>query len=163
MSDRAKTALITTAFVVVSLAAIFFGVRNVFHSRETNSWPFVPGRVVSSEVVQTRCGGKNAFEPRVQYEYEINEAIYRSNRISFDASCYGNREAASRATKELWVGVKVAVYYSPDDPSRSVLVAGAGEATGWIVAGFGVVFLVIGIGYSALSSRRRTPEKLAGS
>jgi Protein of unknown function (DUF3592) len=90
------------------------------------SWPTTTGRIETASVGSFHSwhyGGSDNYELHVEYSYTVAGHSYRSARISAGGRpAYKSFEEASADLARQYVpGRPVQVYYSPDDPQRSIL------------------------------------------
>ena len=105
----------------------------------SSNWPKVEGTILESKVTFTTRTERreydtsrrdqdeyktiDTFYPTVTYEYELKGRKYEGTRIiSCDSGMTSDK--ASSETKKFPAGAKTTVYYTPKDPSWSVLVPG---------------------------------------
>ncbi len=87
---------------------------------KTKSWPVVEGKIVSSKLE-----GDKYFIPRILYEFTVNDADYKSNRIDYTNSLgEGNKIACESLVATYSKGKLVKVHYNPKNPRLSVLEPG---------------------------------------
>ncbi len=98
--------------------------------RQVQQWPQVTGRVERAEVVisgdpeDSRVPGQR-YEPLVSYRYHVDGDPYQAERLAVHRWIYRRRENAREylATRDIYRGATVPVYYNPGDPAEAVLVA----------------------------------------
>ena len=93
------------------------------------TWPTVDG-VVTDSFADTY----QKFDPdgdyimyyfaRVRFDYSVDGARYSSDNLDFRASMSTDFAAAKALTNQYPRGKKVAVYYNPSNPEKSVLIPG---------------------------------------
>ena len=117
----------TIAVILVGLISIGIGVRDVLFARATQSWPQIDAEVTKVELVTNYnydsegMVDDNTHQVRIHYRFSLNGKEYSGKQLRD-----GTRGWAS--------GMKsIVVYYSPGDPSQSVLTRGYGKygSTGW--------------------------------
>ncbi len=120
-------------------------------------WPSVPGVVTGGELrtlisvqafVLSQGGLHPRAEPRIEYEYQTDGQIYRSDKVRLGTWSLSVRDAA-QVIKDYAPGAPVTVYYDPADPQHAVLDrTGGGEwggiLLGLISAAVGVMLLLAG-------------------
>jgi len=149
---------IVTLLGIVGVAILVFGFNDVRQALVSKSWHQVPGSVVSYSVEQSQTTDNDNrvhtyLYPHIVYRYQVNEVGYVGNRISF-----GDAGGNFSGNYSYSAGQKIAVYYSPDDPSQAVLQPGVIE-TPWWVLGTGVCFAGLGVP-SALSILARMLRRM---
>jgi hypothetical protein len=83
-----------------------------------------PGHVTQSSL-ESHPGSKGgrSYSPKITYTYQVAGKDYQNNRYRY-GELSGNDSSARRIIDAFPVGGVVNVYYSPNDPANSVLVAG---------------------------------------
>ena len=120
--------------LAVSIFLIFKGGGMNRRSAESTHWPSTEGRVLSAQVGTEKHysgpggGSSTCYKADVDYEYQVQSATYRSNKISYYGStCRGGGYGQKRA-QELVRGYlenrSVEVFYNPQKPERSCLQPG---------------------------------------
>ena len=105
-------------------------------------WAAVSGRIIKSRMVKSRgSNGETAWQPEVQYQYEVAGKSFSGARIAYHLSGGTTAGASAMTLNEYPVGQTVTVYYDPAAPARAALENGAGP-NNWI-------FLFIASGLSA--------------
>jgi hypothetical protein len=82
------------------------------------------------------------WDPGVVYQYEVDGAVYRSQRVSFRGH-QPSPDGARRISQRFKVGDRVTIWYDPVFHDQSVLIRGPGAANFLEVAG-GFLLVVIG-------------------
>ena len=114
-------------------------------SKQSESWPYTEGEVVSSHVKSRRdSDGDTSYSAAVRYEYEVNGTAYVSRTISFGRKLYFGRSSAADVVAMYPVGEKVIVYYDPNHPKIATLEPGISVGS-FIVLGVSAVCLVVGL------------------
>jgi hypothetical protein len=114
--------IIPLLFSVV--AAWMFGreILALRRSKQSESWPFTEGEVVSSHVKSRHdSDGDTSYSAAVRYEYVVDNATYVSRTISFGRKLYFGRFSAEEVVTAYPVGEKVTVYYDPNNPRSQPL------------------------------------------
>lgn len=116
-----------------------------FEVRIASRWPSVPGRVLSSKVVQRKAGGIGGDESdaelrnfaEVTYEYQVQGRKFSASRVSIgeDLGNFQVQETIAKYPK----GAKVTVFYNPTKPGEAVLEreppAGIFKFMFWLITG----------------------------
>ena len=129
------------------VAAWMFGseILALRRSKQSESWPFTEGEVVSSHVKSRHdSDGDTSYSAAVRYEYEVNGTTYVSRTISFGRKLYFGRASAEDVAAMYPVGEKVTVYYDPNNPKIATLEPGISVGS-FIVLGLSAVFLIVGL------------------
>ena len=135
-----------TFFGLLLLAGAGVTWRNVWFAYASRSWPTTPARI---DHLGLSRGGKYGDKYRLvaRYSYAVNGVTYESTRWRFGLSPGGDMHAVSLASAEI-KPVGPVVFYDPNRPCRSCLVAGIDETTlaiAIIASVVGVTALVAGI------------------
>lgn len=136
-------------FLLVGLAAAYFGHRNVKLAEQSIGWGSVMGKIITSDVVATQFD--NAENPVhqavVNYTYSVYGKEYKGSRISFgdgDISNLNEMEATATA-KRYPAGCAVRVYYNPDNANESILAYDRSDKIN-VLLRIGIICCVIGAG-----------------
>lgn len=153
---------------VVGLSLMLFGfawsgIFGLAHARVKHKakiaagWPSVPGEVLSTEIgvddnSSTGTDGTTWYKPVVNYSYTVKGAPYQGTRIRFGNPHYASQKKAEAALSPYRIGSAVAAKYNPDDPIDAVLETGNPNAIYFMLALFGIPFIVIGLVWELLKS-----------
>jgi len=149
--------------LIVSVAFVSFGYHAAFNlgkpildqATQTNGWPKVDGKILSSEVTtlpdsedlqreNPRDRGP-MYSATVLYEYTLDDRTIHSSSI-----WPGNGQASSSRAEQQGIvdrylpGQAVPVFYDPEHPESAVLEPGA-NWTSYILYVVGWIFLILGI------------------
>ncbi|XVJ58797.1 MAG: DUF3592 domain-containing protein [Tepidisphaera sp.] len=134
--------------VLVFGASYMFGVawRAANIQESTAEWPTCEGVIVDSRVEErTAVRGGNHHEPIVRYRYVVNGVDRLGSDTSFNPIRI-DRQSAYEFIAKYPVGQAVRVWYSPEDPTRSVLDASPAD---WSAAGLlGVILAFVTTGFA---------------
>ena len=123
MSGSSVMLIVMVLFGVFGLVMVMVNLLNIRKARASSSWPTVPGKVVFSEL-RIECRGEDSdrYQADIRYQYEIMGQSYESGRVAIGLRKeVGNRRTAEDIVGRYLAGTEVAVYYNPEDPSKSVL------------------------------------------
>lgn len=132
-----------------------------FEVRIASNWPAVPGRVVSSRVVQRRTGGIGGDQKheelrnfaQVTYEYAVQGKMQRGARVSIGEDL-GNFQVEETLAKYP-EGASVTVYYNPTKHHEAVLERdipeGAFKFMFWLIFGLIAAGLTLIFGVEQLT------------
>jgi hypothetical protein len=137
--------IVPLLFIIV--AAWMFGreILALRRSKQSESWPFTEGEVVSSNVKSRHdSDGDTSYSAAVRYEYEVNGTTYVSRTISFGRKLYFGRASAEDVAAMYPVGEKVTVYYDPNNHKIATLEPGI-SVSSFIVLGLSAVFFIVGL------------------
>ena len=141
-----------TQMLVIALLGAGLFVVGLLHFRKvkaSQSWPYTPGRILSTKVdiVTTRGNPDEAdttsYVPEVQYEYFVENQRYLGNRIAIGGKSHGSRKKAEEALQSFQVAASVWVFYDPAKPGQSVLEKKKSGGTMLMVLGGAIVVLAI--------------------
>ena len=104
---------------IIGLGLTLLGSVKLKKAAETNSWPVTIGTVISSDV-----GGVMKYYPFVSYTYNVDSAVYTSDRISNMNFNTKNRSVVEEVLKKYPLGSEIKVYYNNADPSIALLEPG---------------------------------------
>ncbi|WP_298861148.1 DUF3592 domain-containing protein [uncultured Gimesia sp.] len=117
------------SFIVIAPFLVMPTIRSFNQARQSASWPQTDAEITKSEVVKKDVRGKPSWNPNISYRYTVDGKDFTSSEVSwrsFNTPIYSHAEEV--ATKYP-VGSVHKAFYSPDDPSKSVLESG----TNWMV------------------------------
>lgn len=146
-----QTTLIGLLLLVVAVIAA----RTSWFAYASRSWPTAPARI---DHLGLSRGGKRGDQYRLfaRYSYAVNGMTCESTRWRFGLAPSGNMHAITLASTEI-KPVDPVVFYDPNKPSRSCLVAGLDETT------LAIAIIASVIGVTALVGGIRSTHLLAVS
>ena len=105
----------------------FFLYREIVHTQNrenaTLTWPTVPGEITASKVKKRHDSENGTVEyPHISYTYEVNGKKHHSSNIMAGGELGGMNVESTLARYPL--GLKVTVYYDPQNPKDAVLEPG---------------------------------------
>jgi hypothetical protein len=118
----------TAVFGLLLLAGAGIAWRNVWFAYTSRGWPTTPARI---DYLGLSRGGKRGDKYRLvaRYSYAVDGTTYESTRWRFGLAPGGDMHAVSLAASTEIKPVDPVVFYDPNNPSRSCLVAGVDETT----------------------------------
>ncbi len=143
-------------FVLLLIGAIFLiiGLVALKRARVSQSWPAIPGVVLSSTVVEHEStdsdgGSSVSYEPKVEYTYNVMGQTYTARRIAYGANSFDYRKAAEIAARYP-VGAQVNVHYNPDKVKDATLETSAAggklfPVLGGILGAAGLVTMIVSL------------------
>jgi hypothetical protein len=139
--------IIPILFSVIAAWMLGREILSLRRSKQSESWPFTEGEVISSQVKGRRDTEWSSFHSaEVRYQYMVDDtASYVSDTISFGSKLYLGRPSAEEVVAMYPVGAKVTVYYDPHKPQLATLETGISVGN-FIVLGLSAMFLLIGLG-----------------
>jgi hypothetical protein len=137
--------ILSFVFILLGAALLYFGIESLRTAGATTTWPTVQGRIASS-TVQSRNSSKGgkSYHAEIVYEYSVGDALYSANTVAIGEFSWGGRSHAQGLVKRYPAGSDVAVHYSPDNLTMSVLEAGI-SAKAFLLPGVGAVFICCGL------------------
>jgi len=127
----------------MGVGLIIGGIFMACRARQTLRWPAANGVVTESEIkhIYTKNGG-HRYKPIVRYKYEVNNSSFSGDRLRLFSGTYLFPE---KVLEEYPKGIRVTVYYDPNDATKSVLLPGIGGSLGAIGGMFvgGIALIVI--------------------
>jgi hypothetical protein len=141
--------MIATALFGICLGALllWLGWRNRKKVQASMEWPYVPGRIISASVREDRTQGDQetadttSYYPVVEYEYIVEQQLYRGNRLSFVDKGQSSRQKALAQVQVFQPGSPVWVFYNPAKPIDCVLERTAHSNNFVLILG-GIIFLI---------------------
>lgn len=145
--------------VIISFAVLMlpFTVEPIVSGIKTNAWPTTTGKITISEMSGphlTKHGPE--YITTVQYDYQIGNAVYTNNKVSYKYLYAKNLDEAQSLLKKYPVYRHVLVRYNPDDISDTVLEAGVSFKT---FTGLGVCLIGIIVGAIILTKSLNEKNK----
>ncbi|MEZ4668748.1 MAG: DUF3592 domain-containing protein [Anaerolineae bacterium] len=119
--------LVGLPFLLVAMVLFVMALRGRRKAAVTRQWPSTNGRVISSDIEMRYSSGSNhsgySPYPVVVYEYEVAGKRFMNNKIG-SGTQVGGSLIAQPTVNRYPVGMKVPVYYNPENPIDSVLEPG---------------------------------------
>lgn len=129
--------IILGLFVAAGLLATLWGWLIIVKARKTQQWPSVDGQIEESFM-----DDKELF-PRVTYSYAIEDRPYKRS-MEFPGDVTPSQEFARSYLEKYPLGLRVTVYYNPDNPEVTTLEPGVGKGD-WLVLAIGLSMLILGV------------------
>lgn len=136
----------SSLFVIIGLAVFGFGVRQYMRAQDSNSWPYVMGKVIYSDVERRSDEDGTTYSAEVEYEFTVADRLLSGNLVKFGEVSTSSSSNARRVVNRYPEGSEVRVFYDPSDPYMSVLEPGVHAST-YFMPGFGLVFALFGSGF----------------
>jgi hypothetical protein len=143
-------------FGIITLFGLGFSGLHIYIWMKADSmktWPFVTGKIVSSDIVSYREGSieekvginrRTKFSAKVAYEYEFQGKTFKGDKISLFSKGH-HQDEAQGVGAQYPLGSAVEVYVNPAHPEEAILeIGGSTEARNLVIAG-GIIIL-IGLG-----------------
>ena len=146
-------------FFLAGWVLLFLGLRNVYLAHESRNWPKTEGTILSSTVRHDSTRKSGSFRAEVTYTYTAGSVSFTGDRISFGNFGTSGTGHANAIVARYPRNAKVIVYYSPRDPSLSVLETGISLGE-WLLPLGGLAFMVPA--YFLRPRRRQSQTTAAG-
>lgn len=131
--------------LLLLVGGVFFlwrGVQVIRLGLDQENWVEKTAVVTESEVTRTRSGERTNLNYDFQYEYVVDDEIYRSRRFSAAQLSPSEIEGV-----ELYsVGDEISIFYNPDNPEQAVVVLKRPSFFVYFGMLLGVIFLLMSIG-----------------
>jgi Protein of unknown function (DUF3592) len=148
------TPLFWVFFLLLGVAILTPGLRNLWYAKASQGWPTTDGIVIFAEeeatdqVIQDSKGRREKFTTHgapLAYQYEVNGMRYFSNVRHFGQFIGSSSQDWAEAILERYPsGRGVPVSYCPDDPDLAALEPGI-HSESYYLPGGGLAFLLFGI------------------
>ena len=132
-------AIILGLFVIAGFVAALWGWFIIVKARKTQRWPVVEGVVEQSAPTSEA----NDLLPHILFSYTVDAHTYQ-RMLEFPGGTNPSPELASGYVLKYPVGVKVSVYYNPDQPGQATLEPGLTRGD-WMIPVLGVAAMAFGI------------------
>lgn len=137
MKQRLKAMVFSLIVIAVGVGVAVAGNVMGGKNREIRSWPKVDGKLLKAETKRQTTADGPRVVPDIQYQYEVDGKPMQSSTFEFGVPNYEDRSEIAREINPFEKGATVTVYYNPDQPKESYLLAR--PRGGFIVlAGYGV-------------------------
>jgi hypothetical protein len=115
--------------LIVSLFLSIANIKLLCLAVTSKHWPLIQGVVVKSEYVETLDSEGKGHSAEIIYSYKIADEIFTSKKIAFFPSYWAiTKSMVYKVLNRYPIGKKVNVYYSPENPAKSVLEPGVNAA-----------------------------------
>jgi hypothetical protein len=128
-------------FFVIGSVLLFLGLRNVYLANESRHWLKTEGTILSSTVRHDSTRKSGNFRAEVTYAYTAEGASFTGDRVSFGSFGTSGVAHADAIVARYPKNSKVTVFYSPREPSLSVLETGISFGE-WLLPLGGLAFMV---------------------
>ena len=114
--------------VMTFCVLLIVAVKNIRQQNNSDNWPTVSGKIISSEAEKNDFLFSHIFPSRysahVVYEYQINDQTYTSDCISLTHFEPSGHQDVLDYLKDYPKGKQVVVYVNPDNSEKPVLEPG---------------------------------------
>jgi hypothetical protein len=121
---------------------------------KAEQWPSTEGKIIRSNVKTVRTGETNAFKADIEYRFMLDGKIYASTRLSYAESAESSESAARALTEKYPLNSTQKIFYSPRDPTQSLLDPGSGRHEYWLYL---IPLATFGAGFYLLRLSRQQP------
>lgn len=156
---------------LIGLGGVFLTSWYTYQGRLSESWPEVVGLITHSRIGSSNSAGgapgsdritsksDKDYSVKLRYTYQVAGQTFESTRLRFGSTKHDRRSDAEEEQRQFPARKKVAVYYNPEKPGRSVLVRGTGGNWGQLIGLsicmlFGIALLML-----AIRSTLKKPEE----
>jgi len=143
--DNLTTLLwILAPFVLAGVFLLYVGLRNSQRAHASSQWLRTEGKLLSSEITNSKLKNRITFYPLVEYEYTVAGTRYISDQISFGHHGYDTEAEASSLVEQIGSGNPnhLQVYYDPGNPKQAILIQGEARGSRMLTI-FGAVLIFI--------------------
>ena len=144
----------------MTLAFDVFWATAVYRQVAAAGYPTVDGVVTTSKVVVVPRGHRSTTAPKITYAYQIGNKKYIGDRYRYGQGSTSDGNVR-QVVDQFPIGRRVMVYYSPDDPSDSLLhtgIDGSDLFLAMFMTPFNAVMLGIWAAFAiAIRNSRRPP------
>jgi len=131
--------------MALGLVLVPIGLLRIRKAFAMDDWAVASGKILSSHL--RRCwgapeAGGTQYKPRIEYEYEVEGAMYCSKRWTYGRKTRFSKRAAQDVANRYPAGKCVGVFYDPRKPKDAVLERG-GVAFNSLLVLCGIVFLIL--------------------
>ncbi len=129
----------------------------------TDGWIETSAKIVEVDVA-SNFGQDLPYSVTIDYQYTVDGRTYTSDRYSFDGRTsvgdgYRSRATATAAAQtHFLLGDSISIYYNPESPSTSVVVANSRSLVGPLVSVF-IGLVLTQVGLSTLLGNDRPPQQ----
>jgi len=151
-----KNFIIAAVCILIGAPILYWGVQGLAVGYESTSWPTTSGKVLESAVHSTHDRNRGTtFRAELLYKYVVNGESYSGRQLAPGGADLEDSAEVTAILGNHPIGSDIPVYYSPTDPSQSILETG--------IRAIGIVFLVTGLSFVVAGlvifiRARRKPE-----
>lgn len=135
-----------TLIGLVGIAITLIGAYLIYKGYKSAFWPDVIGEITEIGIKDDSDSDGACFTPTIKYEYEANGIKYSGNSWHFNfMKSFAKVNDAQKYIESYSLGMKVKVFYEPDKPATSVLIASidASAIAFALVGGFITLFCLL--------------------
>lgn len=140
----------------------FFSVRPIFQVIAAKSWPSVPCQITGSRVASSSNSDGTSYSAVIDYSYSFQGQNYWGNKYAFGPNTSSSSYArAQRRANSFPVGLRTQCFVNPKAPGEAVLNRDFKWEMG--IGGFGLIFLLVGLGVPASMWRQHRRQMTPGN
>jgi hypothetical protein len=133
--DKLQTIMFRILYLIlpVALFPVAYGIKATYDAEHASSWPLVNAEVITSDS-STHCSRGCVHLASILYRYHVAEHEYQGSRLYFGDENLRSQENAEAITREYPPGRQFPLFVNPDEPTQSVILAGAVGPGTWPAA-----------------------------
>jgi Protein of unknown function (DUF3592) len=143
--------------LVISPFGIYWGITNFLEAMNSVNWPRVQGEVYDVQVWERNSRRGTSYTPYIKYRYTVAGKSYGNSRVRPGMGDV-KKDSLEQLLAKYPVGSRPEVYYSPSDPSNSMLEPGQ-EWLDFVRLFVPLIFPVVGVLLLLGSRRSPTPRR----
>lgn len=116
--------IIGIILLLVSIASLAYGIKEVLVAEESKRWPVVNGIIIHSQIDRIVKNESAVYRVNVRYSYNANGVIYENSRIRFMYFATSFLFMAKKLINRYQLNSSVKVHCNPSDFKNSVLEPG---------------------------------------
>lgn len=132
-------AIILGLFIIAGFITALWGWFIIAKARKTRRWPMVEGTIEQSAPTSEA----NGLPPHLLFSYTVAAHTYQ-RALEFPSGANSSPEFAASYAGKYPVGVKVPVYYNPDQPEQATLEPGLASGD-WMIFALGITAMAFGV------------------
>jgi hypothetical protein len=136
-----KKKIYAVVTLLLGVASIVAACHTTSDIRAKSGWPSVTGHVLERHLEPGRRAWRR--EPRVVYEYTVDDKAFKNDQVFMLPHTDGD-EAEMRNLVDSEIPDRPEVYYDPDDPKQSYLIASS-KLWFYILLPVGIVLILVGV------------------
>ncbi len=149
-------------FFLAGAGFLWFGaLKPILLAAESRSWPEVPCRIFSSQVISHRDSDGDTHKVVITFAYRFGARDYRGGSYNFSDFSSGGYKGKRKIVARYPVGAEATCWVDPDDPETAVLSRAVPGVVFFLIP-FTSIFMVVGgaiiVGSLGLVPRRWNPR-----
>lgn len=140
------SAIFGIVFIFLCPFLAYQGYKGIVESKASATWIETEMEVVSSRIIfQQGSRLRKNYHPQIEYSFHVEDKEYTGSGIRFTTGLYPQKADAEKVLAKYSVGSQHSVFYDPNDPNSSVLVAESSLVFNWIFMIVAIVFFFIAL------------------